>query len=100
MSHSQHEQEGPTACGGIAPAVTALPDALEKPLADHRNYRLFRLPNGLECLVVHDNEANKASAALDVGVGSFNDEFAGMAHAIEHVSHTRFDSSIPNFLNF
>lgn len=69
--------------------VVLLTDRLEKPSLDDRDYRVVRLPNELEVLLVHDPETDKASAALDVNVGNFSDEegMPGMAHAVEHVSH-------------
>lgn len=68
--------------------VVLLTDALEKPSLDDRDYRVVRLDNGLEALLVHDPQTDKASAALDVNVGNFSDEdgMPGMAHAVEHVS--------------
>ncbi|KAK1840286.1 a-pheromone processing metallopeptidase ste23 [Colletotrichum chrysophilum] len=67
--------------------VEQVTENLEKPLADKRTYRVTRLSNKLEALLVHDPETDKASAALDVHVGSFSDEedMAGMAHAVEHL---------------
>lgn len=68
--------------------VVVLTDSLEKPSLDDRDYRVIRLENELEALLVHDPETDKASAALDVNVGNFSDEdgMPGMAHAVEHVS--------------
>ncbi|OAA74612.1 a-pheromone processing metallopeptidase Ste23 [Akanthomyces lecanii RCEF 1005] len=72
---------------GRQASVTLLTDRLEKPSLDDRQYRVVRLENGLEALLVHDPETDKASAALDVNVGSFSDEdgMPGMAHAVEHL---------------
>ncbi|ORY69720.1 peptidase M16 inactive domain-containing protein [Pseudomassariella vexata] len=69
------------------PAVERLADNLETPSLDDRSYRVISLPNELECLLVHDPETDKASAALDVNVGNFSDEndMPGMAHAVEHL---------------
>lgn len=74
---------GPT----FAPA-TVLTDRLEKPSLDDRDYRVIKLDNELEALLVHDPDTDKASAALDVNVGNFSDEedMPGLAHAVEHVS--------------
>ncbi|KAM0362854.1 hypothetical protein ACHAPK_011456 [Fusarium culmorum] len=49
-------------------------------------YRVIRISNELEALLVHDPETDKVSAALDVNVGNFSDEpdIPGMAHAVEH----------------
>lgn len=62
-------------------------DQLETPSLDDRVYRVIRLPNQLEVLLVHDPETDKASASMDVNVGNFSDEIdmPGMAHAVEHV---------------
>ncbi|KAK5990278.1 Insulin-degrading enzyme [Cladobotryum mycophilum] len=67
--------------------VVLLTDRLEKPSLDDRDYRVIRLENDLEALLVHDPETDKASAALDVNVGNFSDEdgMPGMAHAVEHL---------------
>jgi insulysin len=67
--------------------VERVTDQLEKPSLDDRIYRVIRLPNQLEVLLVHDAETDKASAAMDVNVGAFSDEedMPGMAHAVEHV---------------
>ena len=47
---------------------------------------MIRLPNKLEALLVHDPETDKASAAVNVNVGSFSDadDMPGLAHAVEH----------------
>lgn len=60
---------------------------LERPALDDRSYRIITLPNKLEVLLIHDAETDKASAALDVNVGSFSDaeDMPGMAHAVEHL---------------
>ncbi|KAL1868234.1 hypothetical protein VTK73DRAFT_3761 [Phialemonium thermophilum] len=69
------------------PRVERVTDQLEKSSLDDRSYRVIRLPNQLEALIVHDPQTDKASAALDVNVGSFCDEedMPGMAHAVEHL---------------
>ena len=73
---------------GRRAAAVLLTDQLEKPSLDDRDYRVIRLENELEALLVHDPETDKASASLDVNVGNFSDEdsMPGMAHAVEHVS--------------
>lgn len=67
--------------------MEVLADHLERPALDNRSYRVVRLPNQLEALLIHDPETDKAAAALDVNVGSFSDDFdmPGMAHAVEHL---------------
>lgn len=64
-----------------------LADKLEKPLLDNRSYRVIELPNKLEALLIHDPDTDKASAAMDVNVGSLSDpeDMQGMAHAVEHL---------------
>lgn len=64
-----------------------LADQLEKPLLDNRIYKVIRLPNKLEALLIHDPDTDKASAALDVNAGAFSDaeDMPGMAHAVEHL---------------
>ena len=46
------------------------PDAsaleLVRPLVDALDYRLLTLPNGLQALLIHDSETDKAAAAVDV----------------------------------
>lgn len=62
-------------------------DSLEAPELDDRSYRVIRLPNQLEALLVHDPDTDKASASVNVNVGSFSDadDMPGMAHAVEHL---------------
>jgi len=70
---------------GQKQVVEILTDRLESPSLDNRMYRVVRLPNQLEVLIVHDAETDKASAAMDVNVGNFSDDedFPGLAHAVE-----------------
>ncbi|KAL8900428.1 MAG: hypothetical protein Q9207_005700 [Kuettlingeria erythrocarpa] len=67
--------------------IERIADRLEKPALDDRSYRVIRLPNKLEALLVHDPETDKASASVNVNVGSFSDadDMPGMAHAVEHL---------------
>jgi insulysin len=80
-------EEPPAAPAGGSKTVTLVTEHLEKPSLDDRSYRVIRLPNELEVLLVHDATTDKASAAMDVNVGAFCDEedMPGMAHAVEHV---------------
>ncbi|GAA0575442.1 insulinase family protein [Halomonas salifodinae] len=54
---------------------------------DVREYRLLSLDNGLTALLVHDPEADKAAASMNVSVGSADDpeDLAGLAHFLEHM---------------
>ncbi|KAL2004579.1 hypothetical protein VTN00DRAFT_3315 [Thermoascus crustaceus] len=67
--------------------IERITDQLEKPALDDRSYRVIRLPNKLEALLVHDPDTDKASAAANVNVGNFSDDesIPGMAHAVEHL---------------
>lgn len=60
---------------------------IDKPLSDDREYKLIRLDNGLEALLIHDPTTDKASAAMDVRVGHLSDpsDLPGMAHFCEHL---------------
>lgn len=60
---------------------------VERPEIDTRSYRIIRLDNDLEALLVHDSDTDKASAALDVHVGHLSDprDAAGLAHFCEHL---------------
>ena len=57
----------------ICGKATILASELEKPDLDNRTYRVIRLSNKLEALLVHDPDTDMASAAMDVNVGSFSD---------------------------
>lgn len=67
--------------------IERIADKLETPALDDRSYRVIRLPNKLEALLVHDPDTDKASASVNVNVGSFSDadDMPGMAHAVEHL---------------
>ena len=68
--------------GGKQITYEAFEGSMEKPLIDKREYKLIRLENGLEALLIHDPEADKASAAMDVRVGHVSDPegLDGLAH--------------------
>ena len=40
---------------------------------DERDYRVIRLQNGMQAMLVHDVKADKAAASLDVSVGHLYD---------------------------
>ena len=58
-----------------------------KPFSDNRQYRLIKLSNNLEVLMISDPDSSSSAASLSVGVGSFNDdsEIPGLAHFCEHM---------------
>ncbi|KAF9354795.1 Insulinase (Peptidase M16) [Mortierella sp. NVP85] len=62
---------------------------LETPPNDERSYRLVRLKNGMEVLIIHDPKTDKAAAAMDVHVGHLTDpvrdNIPGLAHFLEHL---------------
>lgn len=68
-------------------SIERITERLEKPELDDRSYRVVRLANKLEALLVHDPDTDKASAAVNVNVGNFSDadDMPGMAHAVEHL---------------
>jgi insulysin len=70
----------------VAP-VRLVTDRIEKPDADDRSYRVIRLANDLEAVLIHDAKTDRASGALSVGVGSYSDDkdMPGLAHAVEHM---------------
>ena len=69
------------------PKPELVTENLETPLLDDRKYRVIKLPNELEALLVHDPDTDKASASVSVDAGSFSDadDMPGMAHAVEHL---------------
>ena len=46
---------------------------IQKSQQDDREYRLIRLDNGLQVMLVHDPTADKAAASLDVAIGHLHD---------------------------
>ena len=74
------------ACGGSVQDPTP-PAVINKSPNDERTYAAVTLDNGLQVLMVSDQETEKSAAALSVGVGAFSDpmDFQGMAHYLEHM---------------
>ncbi|KAI0076466.1 insulin-degrading enzyme [Panus rudis PR-1116 ss-1] len=60
---------------------------IERSENDDRDYRLIRLENGLEAIIIQDAGADKAAASLDVAVGHLHDpdDMPGLAHFCEHL---------------
>ncbi len=73
-----------TACS-LMPNQTS--EQIIKSNNDKREYRAFVLDNQLPVIVISDPTADKAAAAMNVSVGSGSDpqEFAGLAHFLEHM---------------
>ena len=63
------------------------PTEVVKSPNDTRAYRALVLDNGMQVLLVSDTEADKAAASVDVNAGSNSDpqDFAGLAHFLEHM---------------
>lgn len=66
--------------------ATFLPP-IEQSTNDDRDYRLIRLDNGMECLLVSDPKTDKSAAGISVRVGHLSDpeNAPGMAHFCEHL---------------
>ena len=66
----------------LAPSSTLLASEPTKSLLDDRIYKAIKLQNGLKVILVSDNKAEKAAAALTVNVGSNNEDKSrqGLAH--------------------
>ena len=52
-----------------APPFTVFNKPIQKSQQDDRDYRIIKLQNGLQAILVHDAKADKAAASLDVAVG-------------------------------
>ena len=55
------------------PPYQVYPKDIIRSERDERDYRLIRLQNGLEAMLVHDVKADKSAASLDVAVGHLYD---------------------------
>lgn len=58
---------------GSTPAHYIYPQAIQKSERDDREYKLIRLENGLQAMLVHDANTDKAAASLDVAIGHLSD---------------------------
>lgn len=69
------------------PSYWVFTKPIQKSQQDDREYRLIRLDNGLQAMLVHDAKADKAAASLDVAVGHLHDpiDMPGLAHFCEHL---------------
>ncbi|KAJ7632954.1 Metalloenzyme, LuxS/M16 peptidase-like protein [Roridomyces roridus] len=70
-----------------SPSFLVFQKPLRKSPQDDRDYKVIRLENGLEAILVHDAKADKAAASLDVAVGHLHDpdDMPGLAHFCEHL---------------
>ncbi|KAF8605452.1 insulin-degrading enzyme [Ceratobasidium sp. AG-I] len=69
------------------PSYAILEKDIVKPEVDDREYRYIKLENDLEVLLVHDANADKSAASMDVEVGHLHDpdDLPGLAHFCEHL---------------
>ncbi|KUL86853.1 hypothetical protein ZTR_05264 [Talaromyces verruculosus] len=85
----------------MSTAATRLTDQLEKPALDDRQYRVIRLKNRLEALLVHDPNTDRASAAVTVSAGSFLDgDLPGAASAIMFPQENEYTSFLATHSGF
>ncbi len=68
-------------------AHSLVPDTLVISPNDQRAYATMSLPNGIDIILVSDENVEKSAAALSVGVGLLQDPMSqqGMAHYLEHM---------------
>ncbi len=81
---------GLSGCSSVTSPVAAKADVetgLRVSPNDQRDYRTVTLENGIDVVLVSDPSADKAAAALSVGVGLLKDPMSqqGMAHYLEHM---------------
>ncbi|EJD02250.1 uncharacterized protein FOMMEDRAFT_109506 [Fomitiporia mediterranea MF3/22] len=78
----------PVPAQGSTPAYHVYSLPIQKSPADDRDYRVVRLENGLQAVLVHDANTDKAAAGMDVAVGHLfdPDDMPGLAHFCEHLS--------------
>ena len=57
-------------------------DSVNKSSSDKREYRIFKLKNGIDVITVSDPDLVTSAATLSVGVGAFQDpqDAQGIAH--------------------
>ena len=55
------------------PSYAILEKEIIKPEVDNREYRYIKLENDLEVLLIHDADADKSAASMDVEVGHLHD---------------------------
>ena len=71
--------------------------SIHKSPADDREYRIIRLENGLQAVLVHDANTDKAAASLDVAVGHLSDPVSCRFFLLFFFSRLRFRSGCRNF---
>ena len=68
--------------GTTAPPYYVYDKPVRKSEQDDRDYRVIKLENGLEAMLVHDGKADKAAASLDVAVGHLYDPVSELNDSI------------------
>lgn len=60
---------------------------IKKPEVDDREYRYIKLENDLEAMLIHDPNADKSAASMDIEIGHLHDpdDLPGLAHFCEHL---------------
>jgi hypothetical protein len=76
----QLEGEPTSSCTTFARPIVQSPN-------DNRAYRIIKLHNNLQALLISDPNTDKAAASLSVGVGHLSDpdDRPGLAHFCEHL---------------
>ncbi|KAI0784388.1 insulin-degrading enzyme [Abortiporus biennis] len=87
MSTSATQQNWISVAKGSIPPYQVYTAPIQKSLQDEREYRVIKLENGLEAMLIHDPKTDKAAASLDVAVGHLHDpdDMPGLAHFCEHL---------------
>ncbi|TFK76345.1 insulin-degrading enzyme [Pluteus cervinus] len=69
------------------PSFQVFMKPIQKSPQDDRQYRIIQLDNGIQATLIHDANADKAAASLDVAVGHLYDpdDMPGLAHFCEHM---------------
>lgn len=79
-SLSSQPQWIPTNSNTNVPAYEVFAKDIQKSERDDREYKVIRLQNGLQAMLVHDAKADKAAASLDVAVGHLYDPVSDFAY--------------------
>jgi len=60
---------------------------MKKPLNDLRNYKIGKLDNNINYILIEDNQIDNSSVCVAVKTGTINNpiEFQGLAHFLEHM---------------
>lgn len=67
------------------PPYSVFTKSIQKSPQDDREYRVIKLENGLEAMVIHDAKADKAAASINVAVGHLSDPVSDIICVIFHI---------------